>query len=469
MNHFHKNSTFRYSMPYAKLLAYGIVSTLTGIAVTAVICLVAETVREMPGDLTRFNPVFLTLDFLALVTLVPGIHALFLSFLVFLGMSDASRIKYSVRKRLYSHAYGNPLHLKEGEQICRIKCKKEYAGRYALAISATSRSIEDIMKLSSPISSMLRNRYRRFAVTSTVADLNYNNVVFYIEDVTVDNSLIVRDVRELCPKDPAKIRIDKVHSIDLRYSQSILCAGKTRSGKTTAVISLLIQTLLLGKDEYGSRIVIIDPKQAELSRLPHTFTLDEDGGAKTILKTMREFADTITRRQKILNDLSEKQGNAVKWWDAGMKPSFLFLDEYVALRSLFPKRPSKDEPDYCLAEFDALLKRIVTMGASTGSYAIISIAEASVDESSGGGIPAMIRSACTTKILFKPTLPEARLLWNSETLADFNNGRIYRAGEAWYSSTDGIHDMPSYVHFPVMDIPEYRELGRLLKQYYDEK
>lgn len=468
MNYFHKDSTFRYAMPYTILLVYGIVSTLTGIAVTAVICLITETVREMPGDLTRFNPVFQTLDFLALVTLAPGIHALLLAFLVFLGMGDASRIKYSVRKRLYSHAYGNPLHLKEGEQICRIKCKKEYAGHYALAISATSRPVEDIMKLSSPISSMLNRKYKRFAVTRTVADLAFNSVTFYIEDVTVDNSLIVRDVGELSSKDPAKLRIDKIHSIDLRYSQSILCAGKTRSGKTTAVISLLIQTLLMGRDEYGSRVVIIDPKQAELSRLPHTLTLDEDGGARTTLQTMRDFAGSITRRQKILNDLSEKQGNAVKWWDAGMKPSFLFLDEYVSLRSLFPKRPSKDEPDYCLAEFDALLKRIVTMGASSGSFAIISIAEASVDESSGGGIPAMIRSACTTKILFKPSLPEARLLWNSEMLTDFNTGRTYRAGDAWFSSTDGIHDMPSYVHFPVMEFPEYRELGRLLKQYYEK-
>lgn len=455
-------------MPYTKLLVYGTVSTLTGMAIIAVIYLVAKIVREMPGDLSRFNPVFQVLDFFALVTLAPGIHALFLAFLVFFGMSDASRIKYSVRKRLYSHAYGNPLHLKEGEQICRIKCKKEYAGRYALAISATSRSIEDIMKLSSPISSMLQNKYRRFAVTNTVADLDYNSVVFHIEDVTVDNSLIVRDVRELCSKDPAKIRIDKVHSIDLRFSQSILCAGKTRSGKTTAVISLLMQTLLLGKDEYGSRVVIIDPKQAELSRLPHTVTLDEDGEARTILETMRDFANTITRRQKVLNDLSEKEGNAVKWWDAGMKPSFLFLDEYVALRSLFPKRPSKDEPDYCLAEFDALLKRIVTMGASSGSFAVISIAEASVDESSGGGIPAMIRSACTTKVLFEPTLPEARLLWNNEMLANFNTGRIYKAGDAWFSSTDGIHDIPAYTHFPVMEFGEYGELGRLLKQYYEK-
>lgn len=69
-------------------------------------------------------------------------------------------------------------------------------------------------------------------------------------------------------------------------------------------------------------------------------------------------------------------------WEAGMHPSFLFLDEYVACRSLLPKKPARDD-GYCLATFDDLIKRIVTMGAPAGCYVIISIARASVDE--GGG------------------------------------------------------------------------------------
>lgn len=209
--------------------------------------------------------------------------------------------------------------------------------------------------------------------------------------------------------------------------------------------------------------IIIDPKQAELSRLPHVVTLDEDGEAKGILKAMQSFCDTIKTRQKVLNDLSEQKGDAVKWWDAGMHVSFLFIDEYVALRSLFPAKPSKNNPDYCLATFEGLLRRIITMGASAGCYVIISIAEASVSE---GGLPAMLRSAMSTKILFKPTLDEGRLMWDSEKLKDFNNGRVYNAGDAWFSSTDGVHDSVSYVHFPYMKFKVYAELGRLLQAYY---
>ena len=144
-----------------------------------------------------------------------------------------------------------------------------------------------------------------------------------------------------------------------------------------------------------------------------------------------------------------------------MHVSLLFIDEFVACRTLFPKRAEKDDPEYCLAEFDGLLKRVVTMGASAGCYVIISIAEASVEE---GGLPAMLRSAMSTKILFRPTLPEARLLWSSDKLETMLE-RTYGPGDAWFSSTDGVHDEVSLVRFPRMDFPVYKELGRLLQAY----
>ena len=201
---------------------------------------------------------------------------------------------------------------------------------------------------------------------------------------------------------------------------------------------------------------------AELSQLPHTFTLDEDGEARRILEAMMHFETAIRKRQQALNNLSIEKGDAVHWWDAGFHSSILFIDEYVALRNIFPKRASKEDSEYSLAAFDSVLKRIVTMGASAGCYVMISIAEASVDE---GGLPAMLRSACSTKILFRPTLPEGRFLWDSERLKDMPQ-RTYGSGDAWFSSADGVHDSVSYVHFPALNFPVYRELGRLLAAYY---
>ena len=406
------------------------------------------------------------LDHVGSVLLFSGTAALLFATIARILQSDTGRITHQVRKGLYCSAHGNPLHFKEGERLPTIHCKLIESGLFELTIHATTCSIEDLEKLSSNISSMLnRGKFLRYAVTQTVSDVAFNEVKYRIEDVTIDKALYIHDVSEMIPKDPVKLVIQQGCFLDLRYSGSILAAGKTRSGKTTGIIAILLQALLLGRDSFGSEITIIDPKQAELSRLPHVCTLDDNGEATQILDAVKEFAAIITARQRILNDMSQQKGDAIKWWEIGMRPSYLFIDEYVACRTLLPKKADKDRPDYCLATFDALIKRIVTMGASAGCFAIISIAEASVEE---GGLPAMLRSAMGTKILFKPTLPEARLLWDSERLQDFQSARIYNAGDAWFSSQDGIHDFPSYVHFPVMDFPVYRELGRLLSEYYGD-
>lgn len=206
----------------------------------------------------------------------------------------------------------------------------------------------------------------------------------------------------------------------------------------------------------------MDPKRAELSRLPGVVTVDDDGGGRAILEALKNFAVLITERQAALNERSEQSGDAEHWWDVGMHPCFLFVDEYVSARGLLPKRADKDEPEYCLATFDSLIKRIVTMGASAGCYVIVSIAEASVEE---GGLPAMLRSAMGTKILFRPTLPEARLLWSADKLEAMMDKGHYGPGEAWFSSTDGEHDDISFVRFPRLEFPAYKALDNLLRLY----
>lgn len=49
-----------------------------------------------------------------------------------------------------------------------------------------------------------------------------------------------------------KLTVQSGTEIDLTTSGSMLAAGKTRSGKTTGIIALLLQALLQGRDKYGS-------------------------------------------------------------------------------------------------------------------------------------------------------------------------------------------------------------------------
>ena len=399
----------------------------------------------------------------AAVGLCVGVALLIAAVAVHILAPDRAKIRHKVQRALCSPRYGNPLHLQEGELLPDVACKNTLrSGVYALTVTAGAATVETITEAASAVSSALNGKYIRYAVTQTDTGVAYDHVTFKVEDVTIDRSLTFSDVEQMRPASPTRLRVQDGTEVDLTTSGSMLAAGKTRSGKTTGIIALLLQVLLAGRDDYDSEVIIIDPKSAELSRLPHVVTLDEAGTATAILDAIKRFSETITRRQRVLNGLSESTGDVVKWWDAGMHPSFLFIDEYVSLRAILPSKAGKDDPGYCLATFDSLIKRIVTMGASAGCYMIISIAEASVQE---GGLPAMLRSAMSTRILFRPTRPEGLLLWDKVKLDPLPE-RIYGPGDAWFSSTDGLHDNVSYVHFPRMDFPVYRALGQLLTEYY---
>lgn len=278
----------------------------------------------------------------SLTLLISALFLFIVSILLYILLPDTAHIAFMVRRGLFHPSHGNPLHLTDGELIPHIKCKCVGEGLYDLTIGAQqSVTVDVIVKAIPAISAALNHRYQQYAVVCTDTDTAFNFVTFRLENVQIDRSLTISDVEQLRPTAPTLLKVNRAVNIDLTTSGSMLVAGKTRSGKTIGVISLLLQVLLSGPDHYNSQVIIIDPKQAELSRLPYTVTLDENSDAIPIISAMEEFASVITSRQKIFNDCSEQTGNAVHWWEANMRPCFLFLDEYVALRALLPKKKHK--------------------------------------------------------------------------------------------------------------------------------
>lgn len=463
MGHYNKGTSLTYAEPSAKLFVLGLLNLFLAVLTN----ILKKAVAGVHGGYLIKQSFLITLSlklgFIMRIFLAGFFLMMIMAIVIHFILPDTYKISLMVKRRLFCPAYGNPLHLKDGEILPKVKCRCIEKGIYEIEVTTISSTVDELQSISGIVSASLNKKYSRYAVTQTDADIACNWVSFRIDDVLADRSIKVRSVDELTPKNPSKLIVQDNAYIDLTTSGSMIFTGKTRSGKTTGVISILLQILLAGRDEYCSEVVIIDPKKAELSRLPHVFTLDEDGEARGILEAMRHFANVSKARQQVLNDISEQEGDAVHWWDVNMHPCVLFIDEYVALRSVFPKRAVKDNSDYSLTEFDSVLKRILTMGASAGCYVIISIAEASVDE---GGLPSILKNACGTRVLFKPTKTEAKFLWDADRYKDMPQ-RVYRAGNAWFSSTDGIHDMVSYVRFPKMKFRIYRELGRLLQAYYE--
>lgn len=191
----------------------------------------------------------------------------------------SKKLRARVRAGIFDPRFGNPLHLRDGEVVPRVVCKETEAGRFEISISTLSSTVDEVAKLAECISARLCGRFSRYAVVLTEADVASNHVTFFVQDVTLHHEIEADTVEEMSPPSAYELRVQDGTNIDLRTSGSMLVAGKTRSGKTTGVIALLIQALLSGPDEYGSQVLIIDPKQAELSRLPHVVSLGPDGDA----------------------------------------------------------------------------------------------------------------------------------------------------------------------------------------------
>lgn len=362
-------------------------------------------------------------------------------------------LRRQVRRAIADPRNGNPLSLKEGQRVPVVSCAEVERGRYSVRLTAGGTTPERLEATTSAISACLSGRYSRYIVAATSADEAGSFVDLIVEDTALDWAIRAETVADLCATSPYMISIDQRTAIDLRTSQSILVAGRTRSGKTYGIIAMLLQVLARGADEHGSRVVIIDPKGAELSRLPGVVSPSVDGDMSPIIEAMRSFDELRRQRQAFLNELSEERGEAVRWWDAGMNVSLLFIDEYVSCRAMLADKKQRDE-------FDGLLRIAATMGASAGCYCVLCVAQASVGDA---GLSSMVRNACTTRVLFRPTPDDARLMW-PEGMGSLPS-RDYGLGAALFTTTDGVHERPTPVQFPAMAFPEMAELRRLMADY----
>lgn len=359
-----------------------------------------------------------------------------------------------VRRALCDPINGNPLALKEGQRMPTVTCRREPGpGTYSVRVGAAGTTPERLEEAIPAISACLSGRYGRYVVASHSADEAGSFVDLVIEDTEADWSIKAETVADLCADSPYLIKVDQRTSIDLRTSQSILVAGRTRSGKTYGIIAMLLQVLAHGADDHGSRVAIIDPKRAELSTMPGAAAPTVEGDMAPVIEAMRSFNELRIQRQNYLNDLAEERGEAVRWWDAGMRISLLFIDEYVSCRSMLVDKKQRDE-------FDNLLRIAATMGASAGCYCVVCVAQASVGDA---GLPSMVRSACTTRVLFKPEPDEARFMW-PEGMGSLPR-LDYDTGTALFSTTDGVHESPTRVQFPALAFPEFDELRRALADY----
>lgn len=461
MSRWSKDSYLRYCSPTPKLLIFG--------AVLLILAGLIKMLEFLTLNIEKKLQLNAIIDFTSTIDFFLALSGCVIMFAILEKILRSARrdIMYIVRKRLCAVCLGNPLRLNDGEIEPVITVTKTDKG-YKITVDCQSADFDDVASLEMAISGCLRNKYGNYAVVAKEEDIACRFVDYFIEDVVTNyNKQSIFFSLSDITSHPTKFFIREDVYIDYSrvLNSSAIVAGRSRSGKTTAIISTFLLPLLKqGRDDYGSMVIIVDPKSAELSLCPHVLSPTSNGSVEHILDAIRHFNHLRVERQKILNNFCKSEGKALKWYDIGMKPSLLFIDEFVSIQDMFPKKASKEKPDYCLADFQGLLRQIATQGASAGCFLVLSTAEASVGT---GGLESAINNACGIRILFKPSVDEARYLWSREAL-DVMRERQYNAGDAWFSADDGVNNHIRFVKFPFLHFSEYTALSELLTMYYND-
>lgn len=256
-----------FAAPSVQLAALGVALFLSGLGARR-LALALESIPpnllDDPGTLTESSSAFRSVG---AALLASAFLATVLALIIRWKTTDAQRMRIMVRRGLFDYSMGNPLHLKEGERLPPVRCRETELGSYEMVVGIAASRVEDVSNVSSSISASLSGRFESFAVTQTDIDVAFNSVTFTVEDVTIDRSLYCDSVEDLRSGRPHILAVQRGASIDLSTSGSMLVAGKTRSGKTTGIIALLLQALLAGSDDHGSRVTII-AVQADAPRGP---------------------------------------------------------------------------------------------------------------------------------------------------------------------------------------------------------
>lgn len=247
-------------------ILYGRMSKIIGgcAILTLVLTIIMEYVATAAMKILGTSPMLIqaTAHIFVLLQLFLGIIAI-LSLLFTVLMPVKMKLLDLVRFRLFDPKNGNPLGLMVDQKYpktrIRVLRRDGLIWYVLIRIEANNVDIEKLTKVSNLISSAFVGRYHGFAVVKTDVDNGGNFVEFRLKNIAAPHKFTYKSVSSLKPRNSTKLKIQDGISLDLRYSGSMLFAAKTRSGKTTAVISMLIQLAMLGPDEHGSKILIVDP------------------------------------------------------------------------------------------------------------------------------------------------------------------------------------------------------------------
>lgn len=240
----------------------------------------------------------------------------------------------------------------------------------------------DIDKLTEDINASFRGKLGAYAVVSSRITDDGLYYKFVLEDKGSDKTWRPKSLEEM-KQNSHEIKLQNDLIINLADKPHIIAWGKSGSGKSSLLFSMILQLLMSGSEVY-----FIDPK-SEFSAFQEFYPMERiQEDAEAILKLLRHVCGELTRRQKIVAKAVKKQQKiGLRGYDIGLIPIVVVADEIGSAVASMDNKQKK--------EFLALLTQIVQKGRSVSVFCIVATQSPKTDTT----LSSDIRSQFATKIL----------------------------------------------------------------------
>ena len=291
----------------------------------------------------------------------------------------------------------------------------------------------DIDKLTEDINASFRGKLGAYAVVSSRITDDGLYYKFVLEDKGSDKTWRPKSLEEMKRKSH-EIKLQNDLIINLADKPHLIAWGKSGSGKSSLLFSILLQLFL-----NGSEVYFIDPK-SEFSAFQEFYLserIQED--TEPILELLRYVCDELRRRQKIVAKAVKKQQKiGLRGYDIGLTPIVVVADEIGSAVASMDSKQKK--------EFLALLTQIVQKGRSVSVFCIVATQSPKTDTT----LSSDIRSQFATKILLGSANAETqRMAFDGEVAT---KGGVERF-RGFYISDGKTDETP--LSFAVTDLHTY--------------
>lgn len=250
---------------------------------------------------------------------------------------------------------------------------------------------------------------------------------------------------DLVPNDPYHVKLMNGLVLEFEKLPHLAIFGATGSRKTTTMLAVVGQELgrsecyfLDGKNEFAALKIFMSSKY---------FAESED----EIFNLMDRLLDVMSERKKILAEEVKRRGvMGLTAHDIGLKPIFLFIDEYASVKARCGKSKSR--------ELDSLLLQALMQFRSLGMYVIYASQSPSTTV-----LSTQMREAFSTYVLLGTANGDTQRM----TFGQVATTGTVPVGEGYYLSK--VATMPTPQLFVVPNLVKNRVLSiQALKWLYNQ-